>query len=621
MKRIVFGLMFALAVFIFGADAEKVWAAWGSDTMGSYARGTRDVLTQWNPADQQLARFILEKRPDVKALMLKRDPNNNEPNMVNDWVFGGSTGNWRFSHQDISGWPSEIKQAGHLIAYAKQLGWQDTSPVYKFSDGTTRTQAEMGAELARAGWGGENGSILQNNGATDADVLTAYLRTTGKTLATASPSPSPSTGQATPTGTISTSPNPCTIGVGGADATHCGTTVTWSTTGVSDAATLYVRKDRSNTDVCSGDVVWNTPTGPQSANWIDTTGYYFHLCTGTTHLAKVFVKGNTGGTGTISTTHYKVASNPEDLDNDTTTPWKVYTSDTSGQMDIPYSFVDTTPGQKFVWVQYKYSDKTKSGKISKSINFAGADPAISKALECNLDTSGVVNFKVKGVNFGSSKGSSKLTANGSNITIDDWKDSEITGQLNSTTAAGTQKFEVTLTRGDGASAVSSNCELGVALISLGAKLFCQLPSKVSASDVKISIVEEAIGSAISSVPVREVVTIDTKGLIQGLKTKVQDGKKYKLAIKVPGGLRKQVEFTANKGTAVIPNLTLPVGDIQPDEGNGKIDTFDLSELFRQWVVGTAATGRTGDFNSDGRVNSIDYACLRQNFGQSEAADL
>src|SRR3989344_1097940 len=99
----------------------------------------------------------------------------------------------------------------------------------------------------------------------------------------------------TPTGTITASS--CTTGVGGGTAAHCGTTVNWSTTGVSDASTINVRYDRSNTDVCNATVVWNNPTGPQSANFIDTTGYYFHLCTGTTHLAKVSVKAQ-GSTGT-----------------------------------------------------------------------------------------------------------------------------------------------------------------------------------------------------------------------------------------------------------------------------------------------------------------------------------
>jgi hypothetical protein len=133
---------------------------------------------------------------------------------------------------------------------------------------------------------------------------------------------------------------------------------------------------------------------------------------------------------------------------------------------------------------------------------------------------------------------------------------------------------------------------------------------------------EATSSATASArAVKETVSIDTNGLIQGLKTKVQEGKKYKLAIKVPGGLRKQVEFTAASGTTVVPNVSLPVGDIYPAGGDGVINALDKAELNRQWVAGATATGRAGDFNTDGKVNSIDWACMRENFGQSDASDL
>ena len=320
---------------------------------------------------------------------------------------------------------------------------------------------------------------------------------------------------------------------------------------------------------------------------------------------------------TVYTTHYKVAEKRPDLAG---AAWIPYTID---PMEHTFNFTDSNLGQKSVWVQFKSSSNQESTPIEKKINFVGADPQISSSLDCNLETNNVISFKVKGVNFGRSKGNSRLTANSSNITVDEWSDTEITGKLAGTGATGTQKFDVTLTRGDGAPATTQSCSLGIAQISLGAKLFCHLPNKHAATNVRVSIAEEATGSATASAkPVREVVTIDTHGLLQGLRTKVQEGKQYKLAIKVPGGLRKTVEFTAASGTTVVPNLTLPVGDIFPvGGGDGKIDAFDLSALFRQWTLGASGAGRDSDFNGDNRVNSIDYACMREHFGQSDASDL
>jgi hypothetical protein len=317
----------------------------------------------------------------------------------------------------------------------------------------------------------------------------------------------------------------------------------------------------------------------------------------------------------VYTTHFKVAFTRADLAAAT---WMPYTTD---PMEHTLSFADNNRGQKSVWVQFKSSTNQESNPAEKRINFVGADPVISGSVDCDLDTAGNVNFKIKGTNFGDSKGNSRVTVNSSNLSVDDWKDTEVTGKLSSNAATGKQRFDISLTREDGAPAVTQSCSLGIAQVSLGAKLFCQLPSKGTASNVSVSLAEATSSATASARAVKETVSIDTNGLIQGLKTKVQEGKKYKLAIKVPGGLRKQVEFTAASGTTVVPNVSLPVGDIYPAGGDGVINALDKAELNRQWVAGATATGRAGDFNTDGKVNSIDWACMRENFGQSDASDL
>lgn len=155
--------------------------AWGNASMGSYSLGTRDVLTEWSPEDQAFAQFILSKRPDVWEYHHRRKPNDSPANVVNDWAFGPG---WK-SKQGVG----NVAEAGGLLNLAKAYGWQDNTPKTTFADGTTKSQAEMGSELFRAGWGGEGGSVLQNNGTNAQDILKAFQRTSGRQVQAATPAP------------------------------------------------------------------------------------------------------------------------------------------------------------------------------------------------------------------------------------------------------------------------------------------------------------------------------------------------------------------------------------------------------------------------------------------------
>lgn len=159
--------------------------AWGNASMGSYSLGTRDVLTEFSPDDQAMARIIIQSRPDVLAYFRRGDPNISEANAVNNWAFGKG---WK-----QKGGVGEVAQAGGLLNLAKAYGWKDTTPTVTFADGTVKTQAEMGSELFKAGWGGENGSVLQNNGTNMNDILTAYQRTSGRQVQAAPAAPAPPT--------------------------------------------------------------------------------------------------------------------------------------------------------------------------------------------------------------------------------------------------------------------------------------------------------------------------------------------------------------------------------------------------------------------------------------------
>ena len=148
--------------------------AWGNASMGSFIRGTRDVLNEFDPGDSQFAQWLLSQMDQsTRSMILGRSASTDSPaNAVNNYFFGGQ------SHK-AGTWKSIGTGNGTaLLDTAKRYGWQDQSPVYNVG-GQSISQAEMGHRLFSAGWGGENGSVLQNNGASDQDVLTAFTRTTG----------------------------------------------------------------------------------------------------------------------------------------------------------------------------------------------------------------------------------------------------------------------------------------------------------------------------------------------------------------------------------------------------------------------------------------------------------
>jgi len=439
------------------------------------------------------------------------------------------------------------------------------------------------------------------------------------------PSPSPSSGQpsltASPTTVIA-----FTGSCGDTNPSVCGTTSITFNTGDGSYGEVYV-SDNGGTETL---FITGTGSGTGTAPWILAGHtYVFKLYAGTTHttvLGTPLTVTTSGGSttspspsaataSTVSTSFYKVANNPTDLDSDTTTPWKTYTSDANGNMDIPYSFTDETPGQKFVWVQFKFSDETKSQKISKAINFVGADPNFS--VSCTLDSgSGVIDFDMIGNNFGATKGTSKLTINNTDAQIDDWKNDKIKGHFTPSTT--TKNYTVAINRSDGAS-TSQSCTLGLAQISVGTKLFCRSANTTDVSNVAIGLVEDRVGAKVA----KETVVVGKDGVIKGLTSKLEEGKKYKMSIKAPKSLRKIVDFTAVSGTTGVANVNLAIGDISPpDGGDGIINNADRAELLRQWrLIPGSAAARSGDLNGDGLVNSFDWSCMVAGFSKPEEAEL
>ncbi len=303
----------------------------------------------------------------------------------------------------------------------------------------------------------------------------------------------------------------------------------------------------------------------------------------------------------VTTTHYRIAETPADLSG---ALWQPYTVEPV-KIDN-FEFKDKTPGPKFIWAEFKDS----RGRVERrniGIRLLGDDPAITS---CSLGFEGSNTIlKIKGRNFGSARGT--VRSGGTALQIrGSWSDNSLEATL--TTANPGQAIPVSVINADSQSGDGS-CG-SISTLALGAKLFCQQPASHQTDNVDLTLVEAFAGGG----RFNQKVTIDKDGIVSGLTRRLESGKDYVLSIKAPRSIRRNVPFRAGDGITNVPNFVLWVGDIFPaDGGDGKINSLDKRELNNQWSVTSDARGRSGDFNQDGRVNSIDWACMRVSMVDSE----
>lgn len=311
----------------------------------------------------------------------------------------------------------------------------------------------------------------------------------------------------------------------------------------------------------------------------------------------------TAGGGSSTTVSYRTAENPADL---AAAPWQDYT-DTVASTPFDYTFKDPKPGQKFIFVQFMGSNGIPTTtvdcpKCQVGIKLLGPDPVMTRC-SLSFENSNAI-LHLTGQNFGSTKGTIK--SGDTDLAIRSWKDDSIQAILQNAPTG--QVLPVTFVNTDGQTG-SDQCS-SISQLTLGAKVFCRAPASYDTDNVDLTLVDE------TGKKMRQTVRIDKKGVVQGLTQRLEDGKRYELSLKAPKSLRRNVPFTSGDGTVSIPNFVLPVGDIFPlDGGDGVINALDKGELNREWNISGNATGRLGDFNQDGRVNSIDWACMRYDFGQ------
>ncbi|MBU1000743.1 hypothetical protein KKE78_05120 [Patescibacteria group bacterium] len=312
--------------------------------------------------------------------------------------------------------------------------------------------------------------------------------------------------------------------------------------------------------------------------------------------------GSAPNTVSATTKEFRIAEDHAALDS---AEWQDYTTEVALN-PITYSFIDTAPGQKFIFVQFKDS-AGKTTIAQDQIKLLGPDPVMTGCSLSFENSSAILNLM--GQNFGSDKGTVK--SGDTNLQIRSWTNDSIQAVLQNAQTG--QALSVTFANTEGQTG-TGQCS-SISQLSLGAKVFCRALASNDTENVSMVLVDEA------GRKIRQIVKIDRNGIVQGLTQRLEDGKGYILSLKAPKSLRRNVPFIAGSGTVSVPDFVLPVGDIFPlDGGDGIINALDKSEMNREWNISGNATGRPADFNQDGKVNSIDWACMRYDFGDSDHAE-
>ena len=288
---------------------------------------------------------------------------------------------------------------------------------------------------------------------------------------------------------------------------------------------------------------------------------------------------------------------------------------TEHPLKIPYTLTGEATGPKRIFVKF-FPTSGLPLTFQKTITYAPG-PKLTQ-IECIQSATGqgtVVNIKGENLGEHAEQGIGKVTIGDLSGQIINWKGAE-----GSITASAAEKLEgenaVEVTIDDGRVAMGT-CTVGVTTVELTALMQCRRPGEYAVENVDIKIFEYSPEADPKQPLISQKVSIDADGVIQGFAPKVQKDKKYVAIVKAPGTLAKKIVFDAKGGTTKLDPITLLVGDISPDTGGvSKINAFDKSKLISQWNP-VSDSVRTGDFNGDGRVNTIDWSCMRPNTNQGD----
>lgn len=351
------------------------------------------------------------------------------------------------------------------------------------------------------------------------------------------------------------------------------------------------------------------------------------------------------------------------LDADTTIPTKMAAATVSeyknadgslepikvSQQSLVNAVAPATSGPKTVLVQFEdYSNPpTKTEIYFKTITLA-PNPSISQAscTQSAFDNSTIVT--IFGNNLGDldkAKNSVKVANTNADITswtkLDWSKPETIPKQIQEGTKPDTmilvnlknkrveEVVPIEIKTADNKTATSS-CGIDTSVVSFQAIPQCRSGDfTLTNVSVKIAPIVTVIsgnpGSLQPALVSDSKINIDREGNPQTFAPKLEKNKKYAMLIKAPKYLAKRLEFTATDGTFCANSedgeckpVTLRAGDISGDNNlpDGKVNSSDYGRLIAEWILDKDAS-RNADINGDNRVNSVDYACLRLNFNQSD----
>lgn len=297
---------------------------------------------------------------------------------------------------------------------------------------------------------------------------------------------------------------------------------------------------------------------------------------------------------------------------------------------VPFTFRDivcvTTPcdtfpnGDRLVHVLFIGHDSagTVYKKVETKSIYVALKPKID-SVSCSISPSGGTSVSINGSHFGNTFGSIRMGSQNAVVTATTWGNLAITTTFTSPLQSNTGTVIVTTPEGQFDSA---QCTLGQTQVDFVASLACRSVSKPLTTaniEIKESATAVGIGSTAPagqpglSIFKKDGQSFDNNGRPQGILPNLLETKDYNFIIQAPFSLRKVIPFKAKKGTSVLEALDLPLGDIAPERSDCRINSLDVSRLYSEWASNTDVTNRRGDLNQDGRVNSIDYACLRSNF--------
>lgn len=328
-------------------------------------------------------------------------------------------------------------------------------------------------------------------------------------------------------------------------------------------------------------------------------------------------------TPAVYTLTYRYAENLADLNN---APSYNYTSQ---PLTFTYSFKDKTPGIKTLFVEFTDSTGRKDVR-QKSITLLPPGPKIN-SISCSYDVlTGIGTIaKISGSDFGAS-GSATVKLDNQTARIQSWTDVLSSTSSASSSAVPSSKSTVVArvgTRLDGEIPVNltlnngtqleGSCILDTTTVNFSAYAQCAPTNNLSLSDVEVQIYDEEGGNRALY---DEIVSLNSKGKPTNFAPQLEIGRDYALFVKAPRSVAQRVDFTALEGTTVLSMLELAIGNISSNRGglpDSRIDTFDVSKLYQQWSL-IQSVQKTGDFNLDTRVNSVDYSCLISNWGKEDA---